>query len=181
MTSQSDVKTGNEPYLRLEAGVQALVAHDSLHPSVSVLPPSAYQNLLVVSPKSPTAVERLLEDVGADVSNVGHLPLASTSHGYSGSMWAASATDPSDLTGLSMRYTRALRALDATRSWVLFDDFNTLIPYNEADRVVRFLTHLSQVTRKGAHRGVYTVVRDAMGDQTYSRLRNVLDAEHDLR
>lgn len=181
MTSQSDVQSGLDSQFRLDAGVQALVAHDSLHPSLSLLPPSAYDNLLIVSPKSPAAVERLVRDVGGDLTRVGHLPLASTPHTYTGSMWAGRSIDPSDLTGLSMQYTRALDGLHADHGWVLFDDFNTLFLYTNPERVIRFLDHLTQKTRTAGVRGVYTVVRDAMDDQHYSRLQGAVDTELDLR
>jgi hypothetical protein len=181
MTSRSDTQSVGEQYLRLDAGTQALVACDSLQPSLSLLPPSAYGNLLVVSPKSPRAVERTIRESGGDVEKVGHLPLASTAHGYDGPMWTAEAIDPSDLTGLSMQYSRAIEALAADHGWVLFDEFNALLLYCDGDRVVRFLDHTARQTREADLRGVYTVVRDAMDDRTFASLRNVVDTDVDVR
>lgn len=181
MTSKGDVHAIGEQSLRLDTGTQALVAHDSLHPSVSVLPPVAYENLLIVSPRSPTAVERQVEEAGGDIGCVGHLPLNSSPHSYDGPMWTANAIDPSDLTGLSMQYSRALNGLAADHGWMLFDDFNTLLLYNDADRVVTFLDYLTQKTSEKRIRGVFTVVRDAMDDQTYARLQNIVDTDLDSR
>lgn len=181
MTSHSDVQSTQDRQLRLDAGGQALVAHDSLHPSLSLLPPAAYQQLLIVSPRSPATIERLVDEAGGDVATVGHLPLAATAHEYDGPMWAAESIDPSDLTGLSMRYNRALNALEDGHGWVLFDDFNTLLLYTGAERVVRFLGHITQQTRDAGVRGVFAVVRDAMDDQTYTSLQRAVDTEVDLR
>lgn len=181
MTSGSDVQGAGERALRVEAGTQVLVSHDSLTPSVSLLPPGAADQLLIVSAKSPRAIERALDDLGRDVSKVGHLPLGSTDVEYDGPLWTGSTTDPSDLTGLSMQYSRALNALESDHGWVLFDDVNALLLYSDPDRVVRFLDHVAQQTREADVRGVYTVVRDAMSDQEYSAIANVLDESSDLR
>ncbi|MFB6189855.1 MAG: hypothetical protein ABEI57_08215 [Halapricum sp.] len=181
MTSHGDVQPSADRQLRLDADTQALVAHDSLHPSLSLLPAAAYQQLLIVSPRPPSAIERLVRESGGDLSAVGHLPLAATDHGYDGPLWTTDSIDPSDLTGLSMQYNRALAPLDAGHGWVLFDDFNTLLLYTTAERVVRFFDHLTQRTRTAGVRGVFTVVRDAMDDQTYASLQRFVDTEVDLR
>lgn len=181
VTSQSDVQGAGERALRVEAGNQMLVSHDSLTPSASLLPAGAADQLLVVSAKSPQAIERALADLGRDVSKVGHLPLGSTDIEYDGPLWTGPTIEPSDLTGLSMQYARALDALEPDHGWVLFDDINALLLYSDPDRVVRFLDHIVQQTREADVRGVYTVVRDAMSDQEYSALANVLDGSADLR
>lgn len=181
MTSHSDIQSTQDRKLRLDTGTQALVAHDSLHPSLSLLPPAAYQQLLIVSPRSPARIERLVHEAGGDVSTVGHLPLAATDHGYDGPMWTSQSIDPSDLTGLSMQYNRALGALEDGHGWVLFDDFNTLLLYADTERVARFLDHITQRARDAGVRGAITVVRDAMDDQTYATLQRAVDTEIDLR
>lgn len=181
MTSHSDVQSTRERELRLDAGAQALVAHDSLHPSLSLLPPAAYQQLLIVSPRSPATVERLVREAGGDVSTVGHLPLAATDHGYDGPMWTTQSIDPSDLTGLSMQYNRALGALEDGHGWVLFDDFNTLLHYTDTERATRFLDHITQRARDAGVRSAVAVVRDAMDDQSYAALQRAVDIEVDLR
>lgn len=179
MTSQGSVQSGGDRQLRLESGTQALLTHDSLQSSVTLLPPSAYQNLLIVSPRSPASIERTLQEVGADLSKVGLLPLASTPHGYDGPLWTGPSIEPSDLTGLSMQYTRALHGLDADHGWVLFDDFNALLLYNDARRVIRLLDHLVQRTREADLRGVFTVVGDAMDDRTFASVRSIVDTDLD--
>jgi len=181
MTSHSDVQSTQSRRLRLDAGAQALVATDSLRPSFSLLPAAAYQQLLIVSPRSPATIERLVREAGGDISTVGHLVLSATEHDYDGPMWATESIDPSDLTGLSMQYNRALRALEDGHGWVLFDDFNTLLLYTDAERVVRFLGHITQRTRDAGIRSAITVVRDAMDDQTYASLQRAVDTEIDRR
>jgi hypothetical protein len=181
MTSQSDTQTTGEQRLRIDPGAQVLVSTDSLAPVVSQLPPSAYDHLLIVSTRTPAAVERAVSEAGGDVSKVGHIPLGSTPLNYDGPMWTGKRTDPSDLTGLSMQYTRALNALEADHGWVLFDRFNTLLVYNDEDRVVRFLNHLARRTGDADIRGVYTVFRGAMDDQTHAALANVVDDSRDVR
>lgn len=181
MTSSGDVQSTTSRHLRLDSADQALVARDSLRPSLSLLPAAAFDQLLILSPRSPARVERLVREASGDVSSVGHLPLAATDHDYHGPMWTVDSIDPSDLTGLSMQYNRALQVLEADHGYVLFDDFNTLMLYTDAERVVRFLDHLTQRTREAGVRGVFTVVRDAMDDQTYSMLQRCFDTELDLR
>lgn len=181
VTSQSETQGTSEQGLRVESGTQVIVSHDSLTPSASLLPAGAADQLLIVSAKSPPSIERTLGDLGRDLSKVGHLPLGSTDIEYDGPLWTGPTIDPSDLTGLSMQYNRALEALEPDHGWILFDDINALLLYSDTDRVVRFLDHVAQQTREADVRGVYTVVRDAMSDQEYSALANVLDGSADLR
>ena len=181
MTSSSDTRATGEHHLRIDPGSQVLVSTDSLHPSVSLLPPSASDHLLIVSTKSPARIERAVRGVGGDVSKVGHIPLGSTPLEYDGAMWTGRRTDPSDLTGLSMQYSRALSALEPDHGWVLFDNFNTLLLYSDESRVVRFLNYLTRRTGDAEVRGVYTVVRDAVDDDTYAAMSNVVDSSLDVR
>lgn len=175
MTSRSDVQNGRDQYLRLEVGQQVLVSQDSLRPSVAMLPPAAYGNLLVVSPKTPGAIADLIDDIGGDIGRVGHIPLASTPTSYDGPMWTGKAVEPGDLTGLSMQFTRALSGLVPEHGWVLFDDFNTLLAYNESEQVVDLLNHLTRKARERDIRGVYSVVEAAMPEQTYRALQTVTE------
>jgi len=181
MTSSSDTRGTGEQQFRIDPGSQVLVSTDSLHPSVSLLPPRAYDHLLIVSTKSPVRIERAVRGVGGDISNVGHIPLGSTPLEYDGPMWTGRRTGPSDLTGLSMQYSRALDALEPEHGWVLFDNFNTLLLYSDEDRVVRFLNYLTRQTSDAEVRGVYTVVRNAVDDDTYAALSNAVDSSLDVR
>lgn len=181
MTSSSDVRVGTEPQLRLDPGRQALLAHDSLQPPVGLLPPTAYENLLVVSPASPDTVQRVLEDAGADVDSIGQIPLSATDYDYDGPMWTSPVVEPSDLTGLSMRFSRTIERMQRGHGWVLFDDFNTLFLYSDSEKVIRLFDHLTERARDNEIRSVFTVVRDAMDDRTYARLCNTVDTEIDVR
>lgn len=173
MTSTSDAqRQADQGYV---PGTQLLAALSSMESALSVPPAGAFDNLLLVSPNSPRQVESDLEDRGIDVSNVGLIPISGSAHGYDGPLWTTDAISPSDLTGLSIAFTRSLQHLVRGHGWVLFENLNVLLMYADERQVYRLVDHLIQKTRERDVSGAYTVVEGAIGEQTFARLQNRFD------
>lgn len=166
--------------LSLDPGTQALVSLDSMESLFRRLPRSAYDRLLVVSSKHPSVVADRLDGVGADLRSVGQIPVTGTESDYDGPMWTSQPVVPDDLTGLSMRLSRAMEGLDSG-GWLLFDALNVFLMYASEDRVVRFHDYTAGQASERDVRGVYTIVRAAVDDGTYEALCRCTDAEIDLR
>jgi hypothetical protein len=146
--------------------------------ALSVPPAGAYENLLLVSPDPPGQVEAALRDRGIDARNVGLIPISGSAHQYDGPLWTTDAISPNDLTGISMEYTNALQHLSPGTDWVLFENLNVLLLYAEETQVYRLVDFLLQKTSEADLTGLYTVVRDATGDQTFARLQNRFDRKY---
>ena len=180
MTSASDVSRHGE-IRTFDSGTQVLASLSSMQSPLTELPAGAYNNLLVISSKSPDDVERRLADAGAATSNVGLIPLSRESHDYDGPLWTNRAIAPDDLTGISIAYTQALSHLGAGSGWVLFEDLGVLTMYADTGRVIRLLSHVADRARSNEIRGLYGVVRDAVSDETYHGFRQAVDREVDFR
>lgn len=181
MSSNDGAPTAPGQELLLDRGTQALVSVSTMQSPIRELPPAAYDNLLVVSASAPEDVAETLSTAGAPLSSVGHIPISGSETDYEGPMWVCDPLVPDDLTGLSMRLSRAFEALDDGMGWVLLDNLNVFLMYATEDRVVRFLDHTTTQAREHGLCGVYGLVRDAVDDTTYARLRRCTDAELDLR
>lgn len=145
------------------------------------LPPSAFENLLLVTADPPAEVERQIEEMGIEGTSVGIIPITGSPVRYDGDLLTTEGIAPDDLTGLSMRFSTGLDALAPGHGWVLVDSLDVFLLYADEDRVVRFLDHVTAQTRKCDVRGVYSVVSDAIEEQTEARLRRSIDREIDLR
>jgi hypothetical protein len=181
VSSNDDVRHSTGEELLLDSGAQALVSLSTMQSPIRELPPVAYENLLIVSTSAPSEVADSLATAGADLSSVGQIPISGSESEYDGDMWVCDPLVPDDLTGLSMRLSRAYDALDDGRGWILFDNLNVFLMYADTDRVVRFLDHATAQARDHDLCGVYGLVRDAVEDNTYARLRQCTDTELDLR
>ncbi|QIO23128.1 hypothetical protein [Haloarcula sp. JP-L23] len=179
MSSNRDTTGVRE--LRLDPGAQALLSLDTMQSPFRELPPSAYANLLVVSSTAPDDVASVLDDAGADLSRVGQIPITGSEVDYDGPMWTSDPVVPDDLTGLSMRLSRVVNSLGAGRGWLVFDNLNVFLLYAREERVLRFFDHVATLARNHEIYGVYTLVRDAIDDQTYERIRRSFDVEVDRR
>ncbi|RXK49037.1 DUF7504 family protein [Halorientalis pallida] len=173
MTSTSDATQRSEQ--GVVPGTQLLAALSSMESALSVPPAGAFDNLLLVSPNSPRQVEAELRDRGVDVSNVGLIPISGSEHGYEGPLWTTDTISPSDLTGLSMAFTRSLQHLTRGHGWVLFENLNVLLLYADEQQVYRLVDHLIQKTRARDVSAAYAVVEGAIGERTFARLRNRFD------
>lgn len=145
------------------------------------VPPDAYQNLLVVTTThTPQRIESAVEAGGGNPSDVGVIPVSGSGSNYDGPLWTADRVDPSDLTGLSMRFSDAARYLQPGEGWVLVDNVTVLLMYAPEEHVYRLLSSLTSYLRGRDIRGLYGVVRSAMDDETYQRFRGIFDDDRSL-
>lgn len=170
-----------ERRLRIEEGQQVLASFSSMQSPLIELPTAAYGNLLVVSTKSPAHVEQRLVELDIPVQNVGLIPLAGSDHQYDGPLWTSGTVRPNDPTGLSIAVTNAMEKLTPGTGWFLLEDLNVLSMYIDEETVNQLISHLSGGARNRNVRGVYGVVRSAVGDETYGNYRQAVDSELDLR
>ncbi|WP_125920029.1 DUF7504 family protein [Haloparvum sedimenti] len=174
------MRRANEP-LDLDPGRQTLVSVGSMASAIESLPGSAFENLLVVSPNAPARVEKTIERQGGDASRCGHIPLTSSGLSYEGPLWTTSPVAPSDLTGLNMRYSRAMEHVESGRGCFCFDGVQLLLMYAAADDVQRLLTTMASATRTREVAGVYGLAREAVTPETYERLASIFDDSADRR
>lgn len=167
--------------LIVEPGTQMLVSVSSMQEPLAELPDEAYQNLLVLSTKSPRHVEERLGELGVPVSNVGLLPLAGTDHEYDGPLWTTRTVRPNDPTGISIAFATALEHLEAGVGHILVEDLNVLTMYVRVGVVCRLLSHLASKAREKDLTGYYGLARSAVGDDTFRNLRQSVDTSVDLR
>lgn len=181
VTNDTEVRPGGGKQLAIEAGTQAIATARSMQSPIPELPPSAYNDLLVVSSADPVDVESKLDLAGADLQNVGQIPISGAEIEYDGPMKTCDPIVPDDLTGLSMRLSQILESLGSRQGWLLIDNLNVFLLYASDDRVVRFLDHTMRSVAENDVHGIYTLVRDALDDQVYARLEQSSDVVVDLR
>lgn len=167
--------------LPLESGTQALLALSSLQSPVELLPPAASRNLIVVSSEASATIADQLSAVGTDLGTVAHVPISGAETSYDGPMWTCDPLVPDDLTGLSMRLSRAFAALGDAGGYLLVENLNVFLLYAAQARVIRFLDHLTGLASDHGITGIYALVGDAVDSETYDRLRLSVDTEIDRR
>ena len=163
--------------LSLSPGSQALLSQSSLQSPFAALPATAYDSLLVVSSRPPEEVARRLTAVGADLDAVGHVPISGSETTYTGPMRTTDPVVPDDLTGLSMRLSRAFDALGPRNGWLLVENLNVFLMYASEPRVFRFVDHVAERASDRGITGVYTLATDAVSAAVYERLLMSVDAE----
>jgi hypothetical protein len=159
--------------LSVATGTQVLYSGSSMASPIAQLPASAYDGLIVVSSKPPREVARLVEEAGGDPSSVGHVPISGAEYAYDGPMWTSEPLVPDDLTGLSMRLSRAFEALGD--GWLLVENLNVFLLYAAEDRVIRFFDHVTRLAADYGITGVYSLVPDAVPAETCDRLKHGVD------
>lgn len=181
MSSENDTQAIAGEQLRVDPGEQVLVPIDSMQQPLSLLPSTVTGNVLIVSSKSPAEVEQRLRDRGIDLSTVGLIPIAGSEIAYDGPLWTCDPVVPDDLTGLSMRFTRALDALEPGHGWVLFDALNALVMYADRERVCRFFEHVTTKSGDRDIRGIYAAATDALDDEVHNSFSRSVDRVLDGR
>lgn len=183
MTDQKStraVRSGTRPRdsPALSSGTQALAAASASAEPLTDLPERAYENLLVVSTRShPRRIEKRLRSAGADLSNVGVVPVSPSAGGYDGEVWTTDSVRPDDLTGIGMRLTDAIRHLEPGAGWVVLDALGVLLMYVDESPAYRFVQTLAGRVRAHGACGVYCLDPDAVDERTYDRFRTLCDAE----
>jgi len=165
--------------LSVEPGTQVLLSVSSMQSPLDRLPASACRNLIVVSSESPGDVAERLTARGIDLGAVAHIPISGADHEYGGPMWTCDPLVPDDLTGLSMRLSRAFEAMGDGDGTLLVENLNVFLLYADESRVVRFLDHVTGLAADHGISGVYAVVGDAVDAATYDRIAHSVDSSVD--
>ncbi|MCT9096819.1 hypothetical protein [Haloarchaeobius sp. HME9146] len=166
----------------VDAGTQALVLISSLRSPLSLIPESAFENLLVVSTtRSPTKIEQLVRDRGGDPNKVGVVPVSGSPVDYDGPMWTGSVVHPNDLSGIHQQFSTGMNYVKPGEGWVVFDNVNVLLMYAEPSGVYQLVESVATQTRDRRASGAFALVRDAVADSTYDRFRGLFDTELDQR
>lgn len=172
----------NDDNVRLEPGTQAIAKVSAMDDPISMLPAEAFEGLLLICTRGdPSGVEEIVLESGADPSRVLVIPVSGTSLGYDGPLRVAERTSPNDMTKVGVNFTNGLHELDGEGAWVVVNNFNVFLMYADENTVYRFMNSLTEEARKAGARGVYCTVRDAIGDTTYEKFRQLCDTEIDLR
>lgn len=167
--------------ITLEPGTQAIAKVSAMDDPLRHLPPEAFDNLLLICTRGdPSAVEEVVLESGADPSRVLVVPVTGTSLRYDGPLRVADRTAPNDMTKVGVNFTKGLNEIDDD-GWVFVNNFNVFLMYADENTVYRFMNSLTNEARQAGARGVYCTVRDAIGDTTYEKFRQLCDTELDLR
>lgn len=168
-------ETTNSDGFSLAPGEQALVSVPSMGSPLSVLPDDAFDNLLVVSASSsPRKVESMVKRRGGNPNAVGVIPVTGSPSKYEGPLWTTDPVDPSDLTGISIRLSTAMEYV-MSGGWVVFDNVNILLMYGQEEQVYRLLDSTAASVRERNACGAYCSVREAITDDTFTRLAGLFD------
>lgn len=167
--------------LDLAEGEQVLALLPSLTSVLSMLPPAAFENLLVLTVRHPRKVEIAVERAGKDPRSVGVVPVSASPVAYDGPLWTTDAVSPSDLTGISMRFARGMRHVEPGRGWVVVDGVGTLLMYADSRSFYRLAAHLVGRSRDARVRGVHGVIGEVIADTTLATFRDLYDRTVDFR
>lgn len=166
--------------IAVEPGEQVLLLTPSTGSPLRALPAAAFENLLVVSIRSPKRVERVVRECSGDPRTVGVVPVSGSESSYDGPLWTTDRVSPSDLTGISMRFSAGLEHVRED-GWVVVDNLSTMLMYAPEERLHRFVDHLVKATRGSNARGVYAAVAEAVTPETRERFEEPCDRSIDWR
>jgi hypothetical protein len=182
MTDETTEDGDGNGVINLEPGTQAVAKVPAMEDPLCHLPPEAFDDLLLICTRGdPSAVEEVVLGSGADPSRVLVVPVTGTSLRYDGPLRVAERTAPSDMTKVGVNFAEGLSEIDDEGGWVFVNNFNVFLMYADENTVYRFMNSLTNETRQAGARGVYCTVRDAIGDTTYEKFRQLCDTEIDLR
>lgn len=159
----------------ISPGESVLAVLPSMATPLSRLPEAAYGNLLVVTVRSPDQVERAIERAGHDPAKVGVVPVSASTVSYDGPLWVTERVSPSDLTGISVRFSEGRRHLAPERGWVVVDGIGTLLMYANDQQVYRLIAHLIEGSREKRLKSFHTLARDAVSEKTVATFRSLYD------
>lgn len=173
--ASSDCSAPEECPLDLTPGEAVLDRLSERETPVSHLPPSAYENLLVVTVAGPETVEAAAREAGGDPANVGVVPVSASPLSYDGPCWTVERVSPSDLTGISIQFSRGERYLADGSGWVVVDGLGTMLMYTEEENLYRLFSHLLSRVRERQLRHVTGVVDDVVSPETLARFSDLHD------
>ncbi|MUV61382.1 hypothetical protein [Halobacterium sp. CBA1126] len=148
---------------------------------VDALPASAFGNLLLVTTDG--HLERLEESIaarGGDPECVGVVPVTGTEIDYDGPLWVTERVAPSDLTGVSIQFSKAFEHVKPDEGWVVVDSVGVLSMYVSGERLFRLLDALAGAVRGRNARGVLATADGVLGEASMTKLRGLADEEIQL-
>lgn len=164
--------------LELAAGEVALCVQPSGDRVVDVLPAEAFENLLLVTTDGNLKkLERTVEARGGDPRRVGVVPVTGTEVNYDGPLWVTDRVSPSDLTGVSIQFSKAFQHVEPGEGWVAVDSLGVLSMYVSSERLFRLLDTLVGATRGRNARTVLATAEGVLGDQAMTQFRGLADEE----
>ncbi|CQH59654.1 uncharacterized protein HHUB_3030 [Halobacterium hubeiense] len=177
MSPELDARLGD-----LAAGEIALCTHSSGRRVVDALPESAFENLLLVTTDGNLGqLEKRIERRGGDPRRVGVIPVTGAEVDYDGPLWVTERVAPSDLTGVSIQFSKAFEHVEPETGWVVVDGVGVLSMYVAGERLFRLLDTLVGAVRARNARGVLVTAEGVLGEQATTQLRGLADEEVQLR
>lgn len=173
--ASSDCRPPENCPLDLRPGEVALARLAARGSAVEHLPRSAYDNLLVVTVAAPRTVETAVRAAGGDPANVGVVPVSASPLSYDGPCWTAERVSPSDLTGVSIQFSRGERYLADGAGWVVVDGLGTMLMYTEEENLYRLFSHLIGRARERRLRHVTGIVDNVVSSETLARFTGLHD------
>ncbi len=143
--------------LSLAAGEQGILYDEPLDCPFKTLPTDAFENLLIVTFRSPRIIEDALKSHGHDIDNVGVIPISSEPQLPPTEIAHTDPANPNDPTDLSIKFTKSLDCLSDGEGWVVFEKCDLLNMYLENDTSRRFMKYMIEEVQNRDHRGVYEV------------------------
>lgn len=173
--ASSEQQSSAEGPLDLDPGEAALAMVSNRDTPIAHLPPQALENLLVVTVDAPERVEQAVREAGGDPKDVGIVPVSASPVQYDGPCWTAERVSPSDLTGISIQFSRGERYLAADTGWVVVDGLGTMLMYVEETKLYRLLSHFVTRARGRRYRHVTGLVDDVVSSDTLARFQSLHD------
>lgn len=164
----------------LDPAAQLLVSLAPRTDLVSRLPASAGDVVVIAVRSEPVEIEAGLRAAGADPGRATVVPVGLGDTDYEGPMAVTDSVSPTNLGKVGLLFSRALEAT-GEEPWVVADDLSILLMYCDRGRTERFLGAVAKRARARPARGLYGLVRGAVGEETYADLLERCDAELDLR
>ncbi|WP_435099275.1 DUF7504 family protein [Halarchaeum sp. P4] len=164
------------PLASLEPGSVVLYEHPSGERVVESLPRDAFDNLLVLTTRGDLArLERTVTSHGGTPGRVGVVPITGATVDYTGPLWITKQVAPSDLTGISIRFSEAFRHVEPGAGWVVVDNLGVLAMYVEEERLYRLVDSIASAVRKRDARCVLATTTGVLGERSLARLRDTAD------
>ncbi|MFW5934398.1 MAG: DUF7504 family protein [Halolamina sp.] len=161
--------------LDLQPGEAALATLSNRDTPIAHLPSQAFENLLVVTVDAPERVQRAVRAAGGDPKDVGIVPVSASPVSYDGPCWLADRVSPSDLTGISIQFSRGERYLAEGTGWVVVDGLGTMLMYVDEAKLYRLLSQFVTRARGRGLRHVTGIVADVVSGETLARFRDLHD------
>lgn len=161
--------------LALDPGELVLVESPSLRRLLRRLPDEAFRNLLVLTVRQPKRVEHIVREAGHDPTRVGVIPISASDIAYDGPCWTADRVSPSDLTGISIQFSKGYQHLIEGQGWVVFDGLGTMLMYANERKLFHLLSYIAAQTRARDLRGVAGVAPAVASKETMARFQTIYD------